>query len=236
MVIPSRATAEKVSTEDIHDDVRERLPQLRHGGEASLISQIFKVQHCQLRSVRPFEYWRNVTFLSTKRGHSTSSTHTMPTKTLYRSKCPLADGKFVAVSYRLDKTCPKGGFSIAAGYQRKEKTTDAPDEVLARVVKYVDHFDLPAFWIDQECIEQRNSNAKELATQSMDLVYQCSKRPLGVLTIPLHRQEQLNLLHELLHESIVTVNDGAPRLACWAKYWTVRKLLNLLEYLLTDSW
>jgi hypothetical protein len=38
------------------------------------------------------------------------------------------------------------------------------------------------FWIDNECINQDDPEEKEVAMQSMDLVYSMSKHPLGLLT------------------------------------------------------
>jgi Heterokaryon incompatibility protein (HET) len=83
-----------------------------------------------------------------------------------------------------------------------------------RVVNYVTHFGLSAFWIDQECIDQQDSRAKERAMQSMDLVYRCSKYPLGVLTKPLRQKMQLKLLHQMLLNEFVVMGNSRPQLAC----------------------
>ena len=85
-----------------------------------------------------------------------------------------------------------------------------------RVLKYVDYSQLCAFWIDQECIDQQDSCAKESAMQSMDLVYRCTKYPLGILMVQLQQQRQLKLLHQLLRQEFVT--DNGPRLESWVTY------------------
>ena len=79
-----------------------------------------------------------------------------------------------------------------------------------RVVNYVSHFGLSTFWIDRECIEQKDSLVKECAMQSMDLVYRCSKRPLGILSTPLRRKSQLSLLHQMLLGKLVIIKDSDP--------------------------
>lgn len=75
--------------------------------------------------------------------------------------------------------------------------------MLKRVTKYVEYCDCRHFWIDKECINQEDRQEKELAIQSMDLVYSRSDYPVALLSVRIESIEDLNLLVELLRESLL---------------------------------
>lgn len=72
------------------------------------------------------------------------------------------------------------------------------DVVLDRVVKFAATKKYP-IWIDKLCIDQEeDSDEKQIAFQSVDLVYKQSKISLGLLFVRLDSKEQVRCLHALL--------------------------------------
>ena len=68
-------------------------------------------------------------------------------------------------------------------------------EVMDRALRYAAGKELSFIWIDQECIEQDDPVEKELAIQSMHLVYRLSERPLGLLTARIFQQQHVDALN-----------------------------------------
>ena len=68
-------------------------------------------------------------------------------------------------------------------------------DIMDRALRYAASKGLSFIWIDQECIEQDDPVEKELAIQSMHLVYRCSEYPLGLLTAKLVRQDHIDALN-----------------------------------------
>jgi hypothetical protein len=68
-------------------------------------------------------------------------------------------------------------------------------DIMDRALRYAANKGLSFIWIDQECIEQDNAVEKELAIQSMHLVYRCSDFPLGLLTVKLVQQQHIDALN-----------------------------------------
>ncbi|KAF9885869.1 hypothetical protein FE257_012247 [Aspergillus nanangensis] len=74
----------------------------------------------------------------------------------------------------------------------------APPGVLHRAMRFAAHYDEPFVWIDQECIEQASPADKEHGIQAMDLVYQRSVRPVGLLACSITTQTQMDMLIALI--------------------------------------
>ena len=70
-----------------------------------------------------------------------------------------------------------------------------PRDIMDRALRYAAKKGLSFIWIDQECIEQDDPVEKELAIQSMHLVYRRSEFPLGLLTAKLARQDHVDALN-----------------------------------------
>ena len=68
-------------------------------------------------------------------------------------------------------------------------------DIMDRALRYAANKGLSFIWIDQECIEQDDPVEKELAIQSMHLVFRCSEYPLGLLTAKLVRQDHIDALN-----------------------------------------
>ena len=88
-----------------------------------------------------------------------------------------------------------------------------PRDVMDRTLRYAANKGLSFIWIDQECIEQDNPVEKELAIQSMHLVYRRSDYPLGLLTARLLHQQHIDALKFAIRYSFeeLALHDVDPR-------------------------
>lgn len=87
-----------------------------------------------------------------------------------------------------------------------------PRDVMDRALRYAANKGLSFIWIDQECIEQDNPVEKELAIQSMHLVYRRSEYPLGLLTARLLHQQHIEALKFAVRYSYeeLVLHDADP--------------------------
>lgn len=93
------------------------------------------------------------------------------------------------------------------------------------------YFNLRYLWIDIECIKQVDGEEKKTATQAMDLVYYCSKHPLGLLYQPITSTRELELLAMLMREygeMPRPLLDKSEIMAC--------EILELLKATMSDAW
>jgi hypothetical protein len=153
-----------ITTGGMQDNLWKQFSSLRSAGGTSLVSHMLRLQDCQVKRPRPFDDWQDFTCLSIRREESTSVSSKEHKKVLFRSMPSIADGDFVAISYRWRDTCQSGSYQITAGQGLKQKSSQVPDDIMDRVVKYVKHFDLSVFWIDREC--KYASNEKNSFFQS----------------------------------------------------------------------
>ncbi|KAJ9664587.1 hypothetical protein H2201_005099 [Coniosporium apollinis] len=121
---------------------------------------------------------------------------------------------YVAVSYTWEpaqgEETAAGGYCVETRQERQPIPTEVRNMVLKRVTKYVEYCDCRYFWIDKECINQEDRQEKELAIQSMDLVYSRSDYPVALLSVRIESIEDLNLLVELLRGEFVTDEKVVP--------------------------
>ena len=79
-----------------------------------------------------------------------------------------------------------------------ERPSNAPTDILHRAISYAAHMGLSFIWIDQECIRQDDEKDKEFGIQSMDLVYQHSRHPLGLLNCYFDTQAEIDVFEHLI--------------------------------------
>lgn len=53
--------------------------------------------------------------------------------------------------------------------------------ILSQGIAYASWYDYPFLWFDKECINQSDSHDQKLGIQSMDIVYNHSLYPLGLM-------------------------------------------------------
>jgi hypothetical protein len=124
-----------------------------------------------------------------------------------------------------------------------EEINHPQDAVLDRAINFVEYDEksegLP-FWIDRLCIDQlEGSDEKEIAVQSMDLIYKQSTLSLGLLFVRIDSKEQIERLHDLMSGNCVTdwQNDQEKieySLAISLK--KAREVLDVLDLMIKDTW
>ncbi|KAI4953615.1 hypothetical protein J4E91_002463 [Alternaria rosae] len=141
------------------------------------------------------------------------------------------DGKveYIAVSWKWeerhhicldDATKP-----LIFNYQIKRPAAPAhkssfPDRYMDRVIRFAQSIKISKLWIDKECIYQRREDEhtfpedKEHGVQIMDVVYGDSTFSVGLLTVELAREREIDLLSELLQREIFAnpKNQSYPEL------------------------
>jgi len=115
----------------------------------------------------------------------------------------------------------------------KRHKSDFPNRYMDRVIQFAQSVNVSKVWIDKECIYQRSGDErkwpkdKELGVQIMDLVYGDSTVSVGLLTVELTHQHQVDLLSELLQGRIfVDPKDREnPKLRPEVNVLAVQKLI-----------
>ncbi|KAM0714666.1 hypothetical protein Q7P37_009964 [Cladosporium fusiforme] len=152
-------------------------------------------------------------------------------------------GSYIAVSYSWNHTpgleSPRNGKYAVTGtcgeYLRQSRVRD---EVLFRVLRYAERHSIRRIWIDKECSPQKNDKKKQIAMDSMDLVYRHSKHPIGLLAVVLECETEIDFLEMLMTGvSVVQENkDEYPRLIYSPTSRTSLGILSVLAHLHTDRW
>ncbi|KAI4661923.1 uncharacterized protein J4E78_004713 [Alternaria triticimaculans] len=143
---------------------------------------------------------------------------------------------YIAVSWRWahfdEPEPPVFDYRIRRPHAKRHKS-DFPDRYMDRVIQFAQSVNVSKLWIDKECIYQRSGDErkwpkdKELGVQIMDLVYGDSEVSVGLLTVKLTRQHQVDLLSELLQGRIfVDPKDREnPKLRPEVNVLAVQKLI-----------
>ncbi|ERF74440.1 hypothetical protein EPUS_06618 [Endocarpon pusillum Z07020] len=113
------------------------------------------------------------------------------------------------------------------------------DVVLDRVTKFADVEGMP-FWIDKLCIDQLDgSDEKEIAIQSMDMIYKQSALSLGLLFVRIDSKEEVECLRDLMCGSCVTEwqnRRGNDEYSLAVSLQKARKVLEVLDLIVKDMW
>lgn len=118
-----------------------------------------------------------------------------------------------------------------------KETSRVRDSIVQRVLKYVIHFGLPGFWIDKDCINQRDESEKQIAIQSMDLMYRFS-RPVACLTTSIDTTYQAGMLSKLMLDRWVWQQGSIAsiKLKRYVRVWKAQHIISMLNHLLSDPW
>ncbi|KAI0016462.1 heterokaryon incompatibility protein-domain-containing protein [Xylariomycetidae sp. FL0641] len=131
---------------------------------------------------------------------------------------------------------PGSGSGSGSGSYRVEsrRAGQAPrpsavrDGVWDRALRFAAHHGCRHVWLDRECVDPDDAEAREAAVQNMHLVYGLSRRPVALLARPVATAAELDLLVSLLLGD-VRAGEAAPALALldaltadrwWARAWT----------------
>lgn len=220
------------------DDISRSLDELRVSRPTSLRYELVEIQKYKKTCPRDFTHIRSLKCLSIS-GHEI---HRNPGHILNQVILPEVDGRFAAVSYSWRSTAfendTTGGYTIMRGQPGRSEHAKVRDVILDRVIKYIVSSGIPAFWIDQECIDQKDEEAKVVAMQSMDVIYRRSLYPIGMLSTPLQYQDEVDLLSALLKKDLVVWQSVSqvPQLAAEVDISKARKVLDVLFRIMCDPW
>ncbi|CAN9320175.1 unnamed protein product [Alternaria alternata] len=141
------------------------------------------------------------------------------------------DGKtpYIAVSWKWteikrealyeDPNSPVFDYRIKRPGAKSHKSS-FPDSYMDRVIRFAQSINVSKLWIDKECIYQRPGDErmwpedKQHGVQIMDVVYGDSNCSVGLLTVDLAHQQDIDLLSKLLqgHLFIDPKNKDSPKL------------------------
>jgi hypothetical protein len=150
---------------------------------------------------------------------------------------------FVALSYcwkpSKGESDKRRKYRIASKMEEQLKVRDI---VLDRTFRFICYKQargamLP-LWIDELSIDQKNPSEKEIAMQSMDLVYKKCAYAVGYLWTQLQTQTEMNRLSDLLSGRIVErkLVEGNPLLIKGISKEIVREVLDVLTTITNDVW
>ena len=101
-----------------------------------------------------------------------------------------------------------------------------PPALMQRMVVFASWQRRGFIWIDQECIDQEDTEDKQVGIRAMDLVYQQAERSVAVLEVCLTEQRQVDALEIILD---MTPQDFLDR-------ETFLAILETLELITSDPW
>ena len=88
------------------------------------------------------------------------------------------------------------------------RQSKASRTILNRAVRFAVAHDLGLIWIDKECIDQDNRDDKEVGIQSMDLVYQRSRYPIGIISdVEITTQHELDVFTKMISNDSLTETE-----------------------------
>jgi Heterokaryon incompatibility protein (HET) len=229
-------------------DTGYSLREIRSRYQGHLVPQLLEIQNHRTGVEKSIEWARNLQCLylvssGRKRRRVQDGEYIAdPTKLLRRKRLSRThfDSSYVAVSYPWEpsqwENPAVGGYSIQSA--KGTVPSKVRDVILERVTAYTRHHGASGFWIDKECLNQDDPEEKEVAMQSMDLVYCMSKHPVGLLTRPIESQAHLNLLLKVLFGEFMGPSDhpNFPHLKLNTSPETSLEVLELLGRITSDPW
>jgi hypothetical protein len=150
---------------------------------------------------------------------------------------------YIAVSYTSSGTRgleseSTGAYRLGGAEVTMPGRNKVRDEILARTINYACHKGVQHFWIDGECVPQWPCPEKDIAINSMDLVYSRSKYPLGLLAVILENQEEVDTLQDLMEGALINWKHNLeyPQLSDASSNGANSPGFQLLRRLCRDRW
>lgn len=236
----------------VYDDGIWPLDKTNNVEGMNLIAQLVEIQKHHLNNDKSFQWYRDTKYLATKdlvdsRNGKRQESDCKRSNSKNLNLRKQSDGtrgiqSMLSVSYSWEEN--RGGASDTFTYRvyeegrRRWKQSEVRDSIANRVLKYVRHSALPGFWVDKHCINQHDGPEKNIAIQSMDLVYRFGHRSIAFLTVAIHQTYQANLLSRLMSGKWIVNQKPAGRfkLRRYVRFYQATKMIALLEYILSDRW
>ncbi|KAI0107137.1 heterokaryon incompatibility protein-domain-containing protein [Nemania sp. FL0031] len=225
----SCSPSSQVSGNAMADDLGDSLSTIRRHYQQPLVTLLLDIQKTEIQHLKSTEFIRALECL-----------YPTQNNTFMRHRINAFEERdYVAISctwsHPLPLKQPYGKYYVQSRNRGFSQST-VRDSVFERVRKYMVHFDLRYLWIDKECVVQEDGEEKETAIQAMDLVYYRSKHPIGLLYQPILSIADLQLLAGLMTEKFVTKSGSQFKLSPGLPFESVRKILELLDAIVSDIW
>jgi hypothetical protein len=226
------------------DDTSVSLRELRRQAGNPLSHSVIEIYNRRrISNEKSIEFWKNLKcFLPEQSGSKKRHQYHRQFDKIQLEPHSPKNG-YVAISY----TCtPSKGEDIRSEKYQLPSQIDTPmqvrDIVLDRVFRFIRykqaHGLMIPLWIDQLSIDQKNTAEKEIAMQSMDLVYKRCTYAVGYLSVQLLTQLEMNHLSDLLGGRIFEkrVPGKGPTFLYGMKKKILLEVLDLLTRITDDSW
>jgi hypothetical protein len=231
LLFPSRTPS------NMGNDVKSPLGALQSLKEDSIVSNLLKIQNLVVDATKAVSWAENLKCLSISSYDDTIlELSTKPSHGLDATN-------YIAVSHawsysRKSDQSLTGRYRARIAGRTRFRRCKVRDEVLDRVIAYAKHFKVSRFWLDIECIDQNDPSKRQVAMDSMDLVYSCSSHPLGLLSTVLETQQEVNMLQDLLFGKFTKCLDpeAYPRLAEKLTKTACTNVIAMLVHLSSDQW
>nr|POF02614.1 hypothetical protein CFP56_58246 [Quercus suber] len=204
--------------------------------QSTIVDKLLSVESLAVPNAKSTDFFDNLKCLWI------DSNNTNPLRLKGWSTQSNDENLYIAVSYSWEPTpstesCQTGGYRIVDTQGGSPRSNQVRDEILRRVISYAQWHKIHRIWIDQECTIQHEESEKQIAMDSMDLVYRESNLSLGLLAVILETQEEVNSLQNLLMGCMVNVTDsGSLRLVHPADDPLSLSVYRILRRLYEDRW
>ena len=232
-------------------DTSSSLDDIQDRASSSIVSTLLDLQEHGEFDVRSSDWIENLDIIypcASKRSRKRQWDGTMVAdnfeKKLFRRRNFNAHNRkkrYIALSYTWrplsdqDSSC---GAYLVQSRDRRFKCSRVRDQVFDRAIAFVNYckykrpkkrpeIRISGFWIDQECIDQKNEAEKQRAIQSMERVYINSFYSVALLSVRIKLRSHLQDLIYILERTDPPGNEDERR---------VSGVLDLLEYITSDPW
>lgn len=226
------------------DDTSVSLRNLRHQTGVPLLHSVIDIYKSYNRSNdKSIQFWEELKCFSPQDSIAERRVQDHRTSDQILLKLHSRENGYVALSYSWrpsnGESNKKKKYRLASKTEERLKVRDIVLDRTFRFIRYKQaHGVMLPLWIDQLSIDQEDTPEKEIAMQSMDMVYQRCTYAVGSLWTQLQTQTEMNRLSDLLSGLIVErkLVEGHPVLVKRIKPKVLREVLDVLTKITKDVW
>lgn len=235
----------------MQNDLGCPLRESRNSCGVGLISQLIQIQHYRLQNDKRIDWYHDSTYLTrdynvsdfkaaAPKHQAPCSLHNMLQRTQQDHQTAIRSVLAVSYTWATSKfeDHPSEDFYVFETAQPGWKKSKVRSSIVSRVLRYVSSYHLPGFWIDGDCVEQNEPSEKQIAMQSMDLIYRWGDHSVAFLTSPVRTAKEVRLLAQLMSDKWIWQPDsiGRIKLKKYVRLWNAAAMIDLLEHILSDLW